>query len=559
MQKLHFFWLDFKGKIPYIYMMTGSGGPPGGRIPFGPGFICVSQEEETMIYHNPVISGFYPDPSICAAEGKFYLVSSSFQYFPGVPLFESMDLVNWTQIGHVLTRESQVMLDRVRASGGVFAPTIRYNNGRFYMITNNNSTNENFYVYTDDIHGEWSEPIPVDMNGIDPSLLFDDGHAYVLTNGQDDKGNWGIVQCEIDIATGARIGDCRCLWKGSGGRYIESPHMYRIGEYYYLMIAEGGTEYGHMVTYARSSSPWGPFTDYAANPVLTNRNKAPYEIQGIGHGDLIRNNDGNWYMVTLGFRQIGKWEPYHNLGREVFLTPVCFDKEGWFTCGSDGTTDDTYEIPGDFMQVRKQEYTFKNTDWSIDWAYLRKYHPENYHLSDQAALLRGTELSLDDVDSPTFIALRQKAFCMEATAVVTLEEDKRDVSPRGLSQTPFSAGLTVYMCEDEHYDVELAGTDTGIRAQLKLNIGGIRHIHSIHVPKEKNAAKQAMLMIRGDHDSYAFYVQFASDERPIFLGKGRTKYLSSEVSGGFTGTMVGMYAVGNCTAAFTDFSCKYEF
>ena len=176
-----------------------------------------------MIYRNPVISGFYPDPSICAAEGKFYLVTSSFQYFPGVPLFESTDLVNWKQIGHVLTRESQVMLDRVRSSGGVFAPTIRYQDGRFYMITNNNSTNQNFYVYTDDIYGAWSDPIEIDMNGIDPSLLFDDGHVYALTNGQDDEGNWGIVQCEIDIATGARLSACKCLWKGSGGRYLESP------------------------------------------------------------------------------------------------------------------------------------------------------------------------------------------------------------------------------------------------------------------------------------------------------------------------------------------------
>ncbi|MCR4839503.1 MAG: glycoside hydrolase family 43 protein [Eubacterium sp.] len=518
-----------------------------------------------MIYHNPIISGFYPDPSICAANGKFYLVTSSFQYFPGVPLFESTDLVNWTQIGHVLTRESQVMLDRVRASGGVFAPTIRYDNGRFYMITNNNSTNENFYVYTDDIYGEWSDPITIDMNGIDPSLLFDDGHVYALTNGQDDEGNWGIVQCEIDIETGARIGACKCLWKGSGGRYIESPHMYRIGSYYYLMIAEGGTEYGHMVTYTRSDSPWGPFADYDKNPVLTNRNKAPNEIQGIGHGDLIQNRDGSWYMVTLGFRQIGTWEPYHNLGREVYLTPVWFDADGWFTCGKDGTTEPSYEIPGDYKQECKTEYTFRNTDWNIDWAYLRKYHPENYHLSDQAAMLRGTDLTLDDVDSPTFIALRQKDFCMEVSSRILLEEEltkDAESHPRPGSKH-LSAGLTVYMCEDEHYDVELVKTEAGILAQLKLNIGGIKHVQALHFPPKDDATKgtsgmqAATLMIRADHDKYDFYVQFSADPEPVYLGSGRTKYLSSEVSGGFTGTMVGMYATGHCTAAFTDFVCRY--
>lgn len=129
--------------------------------------------------------------------------------------------------------------------------------------------------------------------------------------------------------------------------------MYKIGDYYYLMAAEGGTEYGHMVTYARSESIWGPFENYPANPVLTNRNKAPFTIQGIGHGDLVQNSDGNWYIVTLGFRQIGVWQPYHHLGREVFLTPVTFREDGWFTAGNDGTTDESYEIPGSFPRMKK--------------------------------------------------------------------------------------------------------------------------------------------------------------------------------------------------------------
>ena len=123
-----------------------------------------------MIYKNPVLKGFYPDPSVCFANGKYYLVTSTFQYFPGVALFESDNLVNWKQIGYVLTRPEQVMLDKIPASGGVFAPTIRYNNGRFYMVTTNDTTHKNFYVYTDDIYGEWSDPIEVDQGGIDPSL-----------------------------------------------------------------------------------------------------------------------------------------------------------------------------------------------------------------------------------------------------------------------------------------------------------------------------------------------------------------------------------------------------
>lgn len=560
-----------------------------------------------MKYNNPVISGFYPDPSVCEANGKFYLVTSSFQYFPGVPLFESEDLVNWKQIGHVLTRKSQVKLDKVRSSGGVFAPTIRYNNGRFYMVTNNNSTNRNFYVYTDDIYGEWSDPIEIDMDGIDPSILFDDDHAYFITNGTDDDGEAGIVQCEIDITTGRKLSNAKLLWKGSGGRYLESPHMYKIGKYYYLMVAEGGTEYGHMVTYARSEHVWGPFENYEKNPILTNRNKAPYMIQGIGHGDLIQNSDRRWYIVTLGFRQIDTWEPYHNLGREVYLTPAAIDDAGNISCGNDGTTDLSYEIPGDFVQEIKDTYTFDNTSWDIDWAYLRYHHPENYKLTDNKAVLHGTGITLDNVDSPTFIALRQKEFKMEAVVDVTISTDNSSIDTRSVLAetatdtdktneshksfyTNASAGMTVYMNEDEHYDIELVPSDIGIIAQLKLNIGGIKHIeravnHAVLRSSTPETIKhglpanikRAKLIIRSDNLKYDFYVQFPSDNHEsadktvsnnsspthnhsseIYLGSGRSKYLSSEVSGGFTGTMLGLYAVGNCSAEFTDFCCKYS-
>ena len=168
-----------------------------------------------MKYSNPVIKGFFPDPSVCFAEGKYYLVSSSFQYFPGVPLFESDDLVNWTQIGHVLTRKSQVMLEKINSSGGVFAPTIRYDNGRFYMVTTNDTTHENFYVYTDDIRGEWSDPVTVAQDGIDPSLYFENGRAYFISNGSDDSGDHGVVQCEINIRTGEKLSPSKCIWHGS--------------------------------------------------------------------------------------------------------------------------------------------------------------------------------------------------------------------------------------------------------------------------------------------------------------------------------------------------------
>lgn len=491
-----------------------------------------------MQYKNPVIKGFYPDPSVCAANGKYYMVCSSFQYFPGVPLFESSDLVNWKQIGYVLTRKSQVMLDGIASSGGVFAPTIRFYNGRFYMVTTNDTTHENFYVYTEDIYGEWSDPILVDQNGIDPSLYFEDGHTYFISNGSDDTGISGIVECEIDLATGEKLTRSCMIWQGFGGRFLESPHMYFINGTYYLMAAEGGTEYGHMVTCARSASVWGPFESNPHNPILTNRNKAPYIIQGVGHGDLIKDAWGDWHILSLGFRQQDRWMAYHNLGREVFLTPVTFREDGWFYAGTDGTTDFCYEIKGDFIQENKTEYTFANTDPAIDWCYLR--HPEfsNYEFSEDAYILHGCSITLDHIGSPTFFGLRQRDFTMELSAAVELDCGE--------------AGLTAYMCENEHYDIALRKSGEGYEAILKLNIGGIKHLQTIF-PLSTPCAK---LVIRADHFNYNFYV--VTEECEHFLGSGSAKYLTSEVSGGFTGVILALYAVGENTARFTEFCCKYK-
>ncbi len=490
-----------------------------------------------MKYTNPVLKGFYPDPSVCYANDKFYMVCSSFQYFPGVPLFESDDLVNWRQIGHVLTRKSQVMLEKINSSGGVFAPTIRFNDGRFYMVTTNDTTHKNFYVYTDDIYGEWSEPIEVDQGGIDPSLYFENGKTYFMSNGADDNGVGGVVQCEINIETGKKLSPSKCIWQGSGGRYLESPHMYKIGDNYYLMAAEGGTEYGHMITYARSKSVWGEFENYPHNPVLTNRNKAPFIIQGIGHGDLICDKNGEWHILSLGFRQIHMWMPYHNLGREVFLTPVKFHDDGWFTAGNDGTTEESYEIKGDFEQQEKKLYTFENTDFNIDWCYIRHPDMNNYKFEDNSVSLIGTDITLDDVDSPTFIGIRQRDF--NADIAVTAKTECGE------------GGMTVYMCEDEHYEIAVCKTQNGHEAVLKLNIGGIKHEQSI-VPISSDSAK---LIIRSDNLFYKFFVDDNGKETQ--LGCGGTKYLTSEVSGGFTGVVIGLYCCNGKTD-FSDFKCEYK-
>ncbi len=492
-----------------------------------------------MKYFNPIVKGFYPDPSVCFAEGKYYMVCSSFQYFPGVPLFESCDLVNWKQIGHCFTRKSQVQLRDVQSSGGVFAATIRYNNGRFYVVTTNATTHQNFYVWTDDIYSEWSEPVFVAQDGIDPSLYFEDGKTYFLSNGTDDNGCGGAVQCEINIETGEKLSQSRVIWKGSGGRFLESPHMYKIGGEYYLMAAEGGTEFGHMITYARSSSIWGEFVGYPKNPVLTNRNLGGQMLQGMGHGDLVQNQNGEWFIIHLGFRQAGDWSPYHHLGREVFMTPVTFGDDGWFTAGNNGTTELSYEISGDFAQERKMLETFENTDWNLDWCRLRHPREENYSLSDSSVKLTGTDITLDQADSPTFIGIRQKDFCAEISC---------NVSANG-----GEAGITLYMDEQHHYDIAVVDGECGAEAVLKLNIGDIKHIQNC----VKLTSPQCRLIVRADNFCYSFFVSDGSGE--IKLGSAQSRYLSSEVAGGFTGVIIGLYALSSgCSGEFTDFSCQYK-
>ncbi len=511
-----------------------------------------------MKVHNPILKGFYPDPSVCEANGKYYLACSSFQYLPGVPIFESDNLVNWKQVGNCLTKLSQVELHGVPSSGGVFAPTIRYNDGRFYMVTNNNTSDKNFYVWTEDITGDWSEAIFVDQGGIDPSLLFDNGKVYFTSNGYEESGNYAVFQCEINVETGEKLTDTVSIWNGNGGRFLESPHLYHIGDWYYLMAAEGGTEYGHMITYARSKDPFGPFESYAGNPVITNRNLGgnTIRIQGVGHGDLIQDGKGNYYIICLGFRQLGLWQAYHQLGREVFITPVQFGEDGWFTAGEEayahtGVVTEWMDLPIDGKQSADYSISFEK-DYlngtsgydSLRWLYLRDYHKENYQCSKEQFRLKGTKVTLDDVDTPTFIGVRQSEFESELT-----------VSVSGKAK---EAGISFYMDEEQHYDLFRSVTDEGVKAMLRFRVGDAAMVAAEYALSGSADTEHQAVQLKAvtKEEYYEFYVIDGAKE--VFLGKAKAKYLSSEVDGGFTGVVMGLYAVDDQEnwGEFSDFCWK---
>ncbi|MFD1430864.1 glycoside hydrolase family 43 protein [Lacticaseibacillus mingshuiensis] len=476
------------------------------------------------MYKNPVIPGFHPDPSVVRVGDHYYLVTSSFNFFPGVPLFESTDLVNWTQIGHVLTRPSQLQLDGANTHGGIYAPTLRYNNGRFYMVTTNVNHGGNFYVWTDDIHGEWSDPIFVEQGGIDPSLYFENGTAYFMSNGDDDAGRHGITQCEIDIATGKKLTPATVIWTGAGGRYLEGPHLYKKENWYYLIASEGGTEYGHMLVYARGKTPNGPFENFSGNPVLTNRDLGGYQIQGCGHADLVDDGHGNWYLVHLAFRMLDQWIQHHTLGREVYLVPVAFDDDGWFTAGDHGTTRLEMTAPGlnEVAQTPAQDLSFANTALGQQWVTLREPEPANYAFGENRVALRPNGLTLEETSgSPTALMLRQDQFNLDVHVTIA--------KPHNL------VGLAAYMENDQHYDVVVWPENRQAHAARRLRIGpAVTLDHQLTLP-----AGPVTLGVRTTNYQYAFYVSAGGQQ--FDLGEAAAQFLSSEVAVNFTGVMLALF------------------
>ena len=289
-------------------------------------------------FKNPILPGFHPDPSICRVENDYYMVTSSFEWFPGLPIFHSKDLVNCEQIGHVLDRPSQLqMKDGLKASNGLWAPTIRYHQGTYYVICTATGCGGNFFVTADSPEGPYSEPIFIkDAPGIDPSLFFDEDGTmwYCGSINGDNKipprrypAEDRIYVQQLDPSTGQFIGERHIVSSGYAinSPYAEAPHIYKIKGKYYLMIAEGGTWENHAVSVFTADNIVGPYTPFICNPVLTHRHLGnDIDITTIGHADLVQTQNGDWYSVMLGVRPVNG---FNMLGRETFLTPVEFQGE----------------------------------------------------------------------------------------------------------------------------------------------------------------------------------------------------------------------------------------
>lgn len=505
-------------------------------------------QTELQKYRNPIIPGYNPDPSICRVGEDFYLVNSTFEFFPGVPIYHSKNLVNWELIGYCLTRREQLELEGCRNSGGIYAPTIRHHNGTFFMITTNVTDKGNFVVHTDDINGEWSDPAWIDQGGIDPSLFWDDDEkCYYCSTGILD-GVRGIVAFEIDPFTGDILSDKKIISTGCGGQCAEGPHIYKKDGMYYLMIAEGGTEYAHRETIQRSADIWGPYEECPHNPIISHKEYKKSEIHATGHADLVEDENGNWWMVFLGIRRFSH-ALLHNLGRETFLAPVVWDENGWPVAGNRGTVELEMEAP----LPEKAEpvdharlIDFHEAEMSRHLFYTRNPKTENYiYAPEQGTLtLKGTDITINEPGtSPTILNLRQPQFCITLTAKLDLDATDAE-----------RCGISAYYNNDYHYDIYVSCHEG------RKYICFYKHIHDMGVELYRTRISEEMLSmgkliemrIDTDREKYTFSYRVGDSEYTV-AGSGLNAGLSTEGTKTmtFTGTLFSMFCE-NGTGVFSD-------
>lgn len=507
-------------------------------------------------YFNPILPGWYSDPTVCTnGDGDYYLATSTFAYFPGVPLFHSRDLMNWEQIGHILDRPSQLQnIEGQGVSRGIFAPALAYNpaNKTYYMITTNVGAG-NFLVKATDPAGKWSDPIMLpEVAGIDPSLFFDtDGKAYIINNDDapDNKpeydGHRTVRMVEYDVNTDKCVGERRILIdKGCRPEekpiWCEGPHMYKINGTYYLMTAEGGTGDWHSEVIYRSDSPWGPFQAYDGNPILTQRTLAKDRENPVtcaGHADLIQAKEGDWWAVFLACRPIeGKYE---NLGRETFIVPVTWTADGWPEIVREGDL-----VPGIVEREGTTRHLTTSGNFSVhtafntpqpghEWMTLRHAGDNVYSLKDNPGFLSLScaEVNTSDKSCPAFVCRRLQHHEFEATTAMSfIPQDEKEY-----------AGMVIFKDESHQYMICRSIEDDIHKIWVgKVGMEGMEVIAIQNIPE---ASANIGLKIKSNGKELTFYYSPENNGEWSQLATNvDASYTSTAQAGGFTGTTVGLYA-----------------
>jgi xylan 1,4-beta-xylosidase len=520
-------------------------------------------------YRNPVLAGFYPDPSVTRAGDTYYLVNSTFAYFPGIPVFESLDLVHWRQIGNVIDRR-QMYLDGKGVSRGIFAPTIRFHDGLFYVITTAVDSGGNVLFLAKNPAGPWSDPIPLpSLEGIDPSLFFDaNGKVYVLNNGlpvgaPKYDGHRAIWIQELDLASRKLFGPRKVLINGGVDFskhpvWIEGPHMYLHDGWYILMCAEGGTSTRHSEVVLRARSPWGPFKPFAGNPILTQRDLPADRadpIANAGHADLVESGDGTWWAVFLASRP---YESVHyNTGRETFMLPVTW-RDGWPTILPAGKAIpyivEAPKVAAGATSVAGADRTDQltpttgNFTWRDDfsspvlrqqWLYVRTPIVSWADLTNRPGWLtiHALHVPLQSLQNVSFLARRQQHMAFNAST-----ELEAPANPGGVS-----AGLAAFQNEDYWYflgvrRIPVPGRELESRLEMFLEKRAGKHTETVATTTLDGAVARIKLQIVANARDYSFYFDPDGSGWKALKEHADGSILSTDVAGGFVGAMVGPYA-----------------
>lgn len=505
-------------------------------------------------FQNPILAGFYPDPSIARAGEDFYLVHSSFSYYPGVPIFQSTDLVNWRSLGHVLTRPEQLNLQEAGVSRGIFAPTIRHHNGTFYVITTLVDSGGNFLVTATDPAGPWSDPIWLpELDGIDPDIFFDDnGRVYIAHNGPPlgeplYDGHRAIWLWEYNPETEQVIpGSGRIIVNGGTDLtqepvWIEAPHLFKKDDWYYLSCAEGGTGYEHSQVIFRTRSLEQPFVPYVNNPILTQRDldiDRPSPITTAGHADMIQTPAGEWWAVFLATRAYDK--TFYNTGRETFLLPVHWESDWPHILPAGEAIPYRLQKPAGLPPTPKAEPTTGNFVWrdefeqnerSPRWSLLRTGADDWYIFNSPPGSLtiQARPIDLTEQQRPAVLMYSQKHTSFHAKTELELPLPERT-----------SAGLTVFQNETHHYYLGVERSGDGYAIFLQQAKGGPRQ--RLESAKLADYSDAVVLGAEGTADAISFYYATGGGDRTYLGHNLDARMLSTEVAGGFVGAHIGLHA-----------------
>lgn len=517
---------------------------------------------------NPIIPGFYPDPTICRVGDDFYLACSSFEMFPGIPIFHSKDLVHWEQICNVMTADNGFHMEKNCMVGGVMAPTIRYHDGLFYIINANFSDKGNYIVTAKDPAGPWSEPHWLDdVPGIDASFFFDeDGKAYILGTGDVWDNGTGVMErgiwlAEYDIKNFKMLGEPKTIFNNAlrVSTSPEAPHLYHVGDYYHLIIAEGGTEHYHSVVSARSKDIFGFYEGNPANPVMTHRHMGyTCPITNVGHADLIELPDGSWYAVLLASRLIdGECK---NLGRETFICPVEWERDWPLFSPETGKVEWEYDAPAGLPQTeypqKKSFFDFEDVTLDLSWVQWGTPYEKFYEIRDSKLFLQCKRQKLDEEIRPmSFDGATSKEYMVSMLAQRQCSIDETvTVQMSFLPEEDESAGIAVIQAMNHQMHFERVCIDGKQLLRFVVTTadfevppyfpGFTSHNKKAVLAECTWDKKDIVLQIQIRHEQFTVRYGDSKDSLKEFvIADGRL--INPEKVGCMTGTLIGMYATGN--------------